>query len=323
MSEPQKLILTQHQAPGDLLMLTAAVRDLHRMYPGRFVTDVRTSCPDLWLNNPHITPIEDNDREAWVIKCDNDLIQESGRRPVHFLETFHDFLGKKLNIVIRATEYKGDIHLSHQETTEWIGQVEELMGGDTSSFWLLNAGHKNDYTTKAWEYSRYQKVVDALAGRVRFVQCGASEHEHPPIKGVLNLVGKTTQREFVRLMHHAAGCVTGVSFPMHLAAAVATKDGNAKPCVVIAGAREPRSWEAYDAHAWLGQVGSLPCCKSSACWRSRVIPLGDGDEKDKPENLCLRPMTGRSGQVVPSCMHSIAVKHVVEAVEAFLEPAGD
>ena len=33
-------------------MLTAAVRDLHAEAPGQFQTDVRTSAPALWENNP-------------------------------------------------------------------------------------------------------------------------------------------------------------------------------------------------------------------------------------------------------------------------------
>lgn len=39
---PRKLILKNHQAPGDILMLTAAVRDL-------------------WRLNPWITPLNDED----------------------------------------------------------------------------------------------------------------------------------------------------------------------------------------------------------------------------------------------------------------------
>ena len=31
---PEKLILRNFQSPGDIVMLTAAVRDLHRAYPG-------------------------------------------------------------------------------------------------------------------------------------------------------------------------------------------------------------------------------------------------------------------------------------------------
>ena len=48
----RRLILRNFQSPGDIVMLTAAVRDLHLTYPGEFVTDVRTSCPELWESNP-------------------------------------------------------------------------------------------------------------------------------------------------------------------------------------------------------------------------------------------------------------------------------
>lgn len=48
----RKLVLRNFQAAGDILMLTAAVRDLHRACPGAFATDVRTPFPDLWENNP-------------------------------------------------------------------------------------------------------------------------------------------------------------------------------------------------------------------------------------------------------------------------------
>jgi len=51
----QKLILRNYQSPGDAVMLTAAVRDLHACYQGKFLTDVRTPYPQLWENNPHIT----------------------------------------------------------------------------------------------------------------------------------------------------------------------------------------------------------------------------------------------------------------------------
>ena len=41
----RKLILRNFQSPGDIVMLTGAVRDLHRAHPGEFQIDVRTSCP--------------------------------------------------------------------------------------------------------------------------------------------------------------------------------------------------------------------------------------------------------------------------------------
>ena len=45
----RRLILRSFQSPGDVVMLTAAVRDLHAACPGQFVTDVRTSADALWL----------------------------------------------------------------------------------------------------------------------------------------------------------------------------------------------------------------------------------------------------------------------------------
>src|SRR5436309_573741 len=50
-SPPKKLVLRSKLSPGDILMLTAAVRDLHLTYPNQFITDVRTPCPHLWENN--------------------------------------------------------------------------------------------------------------------------------------------------------------------------------------------------------------------------------------------------------------------------------
>ncbi len=71
----RKLILSNRQSPGDIVMLTAAVRDLHRSHPGKFATDVRTSGGALWENNPHLTPLRDDDAEAERVA--------SARRP-HF-----------------------------------------------------------------------------------------------------------------------------------------------------------------------------------------------------------------------------------------------
>jgi ADP-heptose:LPS heptosyltransferase len=56
----ERLILQNHQSPGDVLMLSAALRDLHSARPEVFATDVRTPCPGIWENNPHITPLQEN-----------------------------------------------------------------------------------------------------------------------------------------------------------------------------------------------------------------------------------------------------------------------
>jgi hypothetical protein len=80
----QKLILANFQAPGDIVMLTAAVRDLHACYPGRFLTDVQTTCPELWENNPHVTPLDPADPEVRLIWCQYPLITRQTAGPSTF-----------------------------------------------------------------------------------------------------------------------------------------------------------------------------------------------------------------------------------------------
>ncbi len=313
MSVPQKLILKNFQSPGDLVMLTAAVRDLHRSCPGEYLTDVRSPCPALWEHNPFITAIADDDPEVRVIDCQYPLIHRSNHAPYHFIHGFSQFLGSELGKTISLTEFKGDIHISGQEKS-WFSQIYELVGADIP-FWIIVAGGKLDYTIKWWEQERFQAVVDHFREKIAFVQVGQKSHNHQPLKGVIDLRGQTDLRQLIRLVYHSAGVVCPVTLGMHLAAAVETKRGSSKnrPCVVIAGGREPPHWEAYPHHQFLHTVGALYCCDHGGCWKSRTVPLGDGDPKDRPGNLCVDVVKG-----LPRCMAMIEPSMVINAVECYL-----
>ena len=306
----QKLILRNFQSPGDIIMLTAAVRDLHRCHPGKFLTDVRTPCPALWENSPYLIPLAEDDPDVQTIDCHYPLIHQANTLPFHFLHAFPQFLSTQLGVTITPTEFRGDIHISSQER-EWFDQVEGE--ADTHPpFWLVTAGGKWDYTTKWWAHDRYQQVVDHFRGRIEFVQVGESGHHHPPLAGVIDLRGETDLRMLVRLMYHAQGALTPVSLLMHLAAAVPVKPGmpQNRPCVVVAGGREPPHWEAYPHHQFLHTVGMLRCCDNGGCWKARVKPLGDGDEKD--QNLCV-DVVGP----LPRCMDMITPDDVIRSIEGY------
>lgn len=58
----------------------------------------------------------------------------------------------------------------------------------------------------------------------------------------------------------------------------------------------------------------LPCCCSGGCWKARVLPLGDGDEKDLKENLCVDVVNS-----LPRCMNIITAADVVRRMEMHLE----
>ena len=63
----RRIILKTTQSPGDVVMLTAAVR---------------TPCPALWENNPHLTPLADGAGE-WI-GCHYPLIHGSNTGSWHF-----------------------------------------------------------------------------------------------------------------------------------------------------------------------------------------------------------------------------------------------
>ena len=79
-----------------------------------------------------------------------------------------------------------------------------------------------------------------------------------------------------------------------------------RPCVVVNGGREPPQWEQYQGHQFLHTIGALDCCAGGACWKSRVLPLGDGDPKD--HDLCGQPVAG-----YPRCMWLIRPEEIVGA----------
>lgn len=311
--KPRKLILRNPWSPGDVVMLTAAVRDLHRRHPGAFLTDVRTACPDLWTHNPHLTPLDENRRDVEVIDCEYPLIHECNTQPTHCLNGFVEFLADRLKVPCRLTACRGDIHLSAAEKS-LPSQVRRLTGHDLP-FWILVAGGKYDYTIKWWDPARYQEVVDHFRGRLLFAQVGQRGHHHPRLHGVVDLRGRTTLRQLVRLVHHSSGVVCPVTSLMHLAAAVETRAGRQplRPCVVVAGGREPPHWEAYPGHQFIHTVGMLPCCAQSGCWRARTTARGDGDERDAPDRLCIN-VAG----TLPRCMDLISSGEVIRRVELYL-----
>jgi ADP-heptose:LPS heptosyltransferase len=233
------------------------------------------------------------------------LIHRSNTTPCHFLHGFPAYLNETLGLSIRVTEFRGDLHLSNAEKS-----------GDFGAFWLLASGGKLDYTIKWWDHARYQRVVDHFRGRIQFVHVGERGHHHPPLDGVIDLRGETNLRQLVRLMHHAHGALSAVSLLMHLAAAVETPAGWLKnrPCVVVAGGREPPHFTAYPHHQFIHTVGALTCCDNGGCWKSRTLPLGDGDDKDRPEELCVDVVGS-----LPRCMDMITAEEVIRRMELYYQ----
>jgi ADP-heptose:LPS heptosyltransferase len=323
-----RIVLHNWQSPGDMLMLTATVRDLHKAYPGRFDVGVNTSCGELWDNNPLVTKVSAKDTpEDWLpttyggkvrfIPMHYPLINKSNESPYHFLHGFTQWLESQIGLRIPVTDYKGDIYLTQLEKDRNIVQEKSGYGG---KYWVMMAGGKWDYTTKWWNPSYYQDVINHFQGKIKFVQCGNKNHFHRPLDNSINMVGQTTLREFISLMYRAEGVICPVTFAMHLAAALPPKDKKIthKPCVVIAGGREPPSFTLYNNHQYLHNIGCLPCSQWNGCWRSRAQKVGDGDLKDT-ERLCENPVQVEPNLAIAKCMMLIKPADVCRAIEKYYE----
>src|SRR5258708_7873719 len=103
---------------------------------------------------------------------------------------------------------------------------------------------------------------------------------------------------------------------MHLAAAVEGRRGEPanRPCVVVAGGREPAHWEAYPDHQFIHTNGALPCCSNGGCWKDRIVPLRDGDKRDRRSHLCVDVING-----IPHCMDLITPADVTRRIETFFD----
>ena len=182
--------------------------------------------------------------------------------------------------------------------------------------------------------------MDHFQGRILFVQIGGKGDHHPPLSGTLDLRGSTDVRQLIRLVHHSAGVLCPVTGVMHLAAAVPVREGHPqnRPCVVVAGGREPSQWEAYPHHQFLHTLGALRCCDNGGCWKSRTVPLRDGTPHD--QSLCLDvvhpakrnaskdersvlPITNHQSLItsppLPRCMSMITPADVIRAIERYHE----
>lgn len=298
-TKPRRLVLTNWQSPGDIVMMTAAVRDLHRAYPERFLTHVVTSCGELWQSNPYISTFPEpwigeeaqkaRDERPLAVRKREDVTTIPMTYAItdkhHFTMDFHRCLEAALGAPVPITESRGDLYLSNDEKA-WINQVQEI--GVHDKFWLINAGGKWDFTAKWPNWMMLQSVVEHFMGHILFVQIGDRGNWQPELRNTIDFVGQTDLRMLLRLIYHAEGIITPLNGIMHFAAAVPLKHPERKirPCVVLAGGREHMHWEAYPWHRYVGLEGALPCCAPGGCDKPRATASEDGDDKDGDANRC-------------------------------------
>lgn len=310
--QTRSLVLHVGQSPGDILTLTAAIRSLHIAYPETYRVAVESPCQAIFEHNPDVVDMAPDEREqALRIKMHYPTIHQSDDRHVPFLGAYCAFLADMLEIPIPLAVNRPLLFISEEEHA-WMPQVAEATGGACPRYWVVNAGVKPDFTAKQWPIEYYQEVVDRTRDRIQWVQVGEQRtgHSHPALEHVIDLRGQTDARQLIRLVYHARGGLGPVTWLQHLCAAVEL------PYVCLVGGREPVPWVTYPLQTTLHTIGQMPCCRTRACWCSRVVATGDGDPKD--ESLCKRPvLTGQ--RPVAECMARIKPETVTAVLQQLEE----
>lgn len=327
------LYLHNSCAPGDVTVMSCVARELAKQHPGKYQLHYSGSSRQLLWFNPHVYRIGGPEKPRGVGAV-HDLQygrylkewNKPGNPRLHFLNAYLDAFRRQTGIHLELTEPKGDLHLTDEEKAH--RPIEE-------PYWLLFSGGKTDFTVKRWSAARWQQLADALSGEgIRCVQTGASggNHWNPTLSGVFSLVGQGDLRSLMQQIYHAEGVICGITSAMHIAACFD------KPCVVVAGGREPWWFEAYVnaeephfgphasgnvkmPHTYLHTETLLDCCAYGGCWKNKV----QRSEPDRGQLYCHKPAVIESREVLPMCTSMITPEHVFEAVMKYrtgLSPIG-
>ena len=317
----KKILITNYQCPGDVCMLAYAMKALHESHPNDFEIGYQGSFSSIFKYSNYIKPIKKSQKDVQIIKPEYPSIHKSNQYPVRFVNSFVEDLENELDVKINPIEFAGWIDIGEEEKY-WYSAVRQIIAADVP-YWIINAGYKKDFTAKQWEFTRYQKIVEMFPN-ITFVQIGHKDHIHPELvgKNLINMVGKTDDRELIRLVYNSFGVISPVSLPFVLSYAIPPHPRfkrKSRACITIAGGREPNHWQQGPNQQFLHTCGMLDCCDLGGCWKSRVEPLGDGDSKDLEQNLCNYPTTTKSNQVIAKCMDMISVEDVAIHIKRYMD----
>src|SRR6516162_1775817 len=151
MATKEKIVFRAMVHPGDLLMLTAALRDLHLAYPDRFISDVDTTCRQVWDNNPNVQPINRIETHHYL-NVGYPPYSHSEINPPHLTTSYHQRISELLGVEIKVTKKLPEVYLSEEEKDP--GFLLSL--GLRQPYWVVIAGAKYDTTTKWWNPAYYQ-----------------------------------------------------------------------------------------------------------------------------------------------------------------------
>lgn len=310
------LLINNPYSLGDAVVMSAAIRDLAEQHADKYVISCVGNYSGYWAHHPYVKPVNpDLISRAFTVDYHPYIAESKSGKGKHFLTALYDQLQRSLNIKLTMSKPYGDLYCAESPPKRII----------EGKYWVITSGGKDDMTNKWWLPSRYQEVVDKLLAQgIHCVQIGSTQRNayHKRLNNVIYAVGATENLfDLNALIANSEGVICGITSFMHIAAAFN------KPCVVIAGGREERKWEAYTnegqfpaeagpvpvPHIFLDTIGKKDCCESVGCWRARVVPLS---YEDMPDSLCRYPIRTVE-QPVAGCLYDITSDQVVDGVLSY------
>ena len=155
----KNLIITCDLPPGDVCALTGAIDALHKSHPGKFKTELVCLHPEIAFNNPQLEEVDAED--AVIIESSYTVGINNAKDSLdHFINGYIKDLESQLGINIKTCVNKPKIELSNEER-RWKPPIKE--------YWLVNAGIKNDFTTKLAAQPVIESPLNATSFRVTFL----------------------------------------------------------------------------------------------------------------------------------------------------------
>ena len=295
----KEIVFHNRQRLGDMLMFTCGIRDFKKAYPDIRV-NVISIASHIWDHNPNIDRTLVATDENTIKIGPGKLTNASNRLDWHFANAFRVSIEDALHISIPQGETKPDVWLTKEEY--------KAPRVDKRPYWIIVIGGEKGWGCKMYPFEKWQEFV-AQNPDTLFYQLGTNEDNHPRLQGdnVVDYIGKTQSkdngiRDLYKLFLNAEGSIGLVSFHMHLSAAFG------KPCIVIAGAREPVSFTRYPGHQYLNTEGTMPCA-IKACWKCNI---------DACTNLVLYPERKLElDRKVPKCADMIEPEDLTKALNSY------
>jgi len=306
---PKEIVFHNRQRLGDIIMFTCAIRDFKKAFPDVRI-NVMSTAMHIWDHNPYIDRTLIPSPENIVKIGPSKLTNSSNRLDWHFANAFRMSMEDALGVQIPQGNSWGDIWFLEEEYN-----APRLID---RPYWIICVGGEKGWGCKMYPIDRWQKFVD-MNPDITFVQIGAREDKYPKLIGdnIIDMVGQTQSKEtgirdLFKLFLNAEGSIGLVSFHMHL-----TGCFPGKPCIVVAGAREPVSFTQYHGHRYLSNDGALPCAVK-ACWKCAIEGCTNlVNSSGNTVVLGPTPSAEEKDGVMPKCVDMIEPEDIHRALQMY------